>query len=48
MASTNSAPVVGAAAPLVSGRWEPTQSYPDPAVQTLDPRFDAIKPPFKK
>ena len=27
-------------------RWEPAQSYPDPAVQTLDPRFDAIKPPM--
>ena len=27
-------------------RWEPAQSYPDPAIQTLDPRFDAIKPPF--
>ena len=27
-------------------RWEPAQSYPDPAIQTLDPRFDRIKPPF--
>ena len=27
-------------------RWEPAQSYPDPAVQTLDPRFDEIKPPM--
>jgi gluconolactonase len=26
--------------------WEPAQSYPDPAIQSLDPRFDAIKPPF--
>ena len=25
--------------------WQPAQSYPDPAVITLDPRFDAIKPP---
>ena len=30
----------------VSARWEPAQSYPDPAVDTLDPRFDRIKPPF--
>src|ERR1700737_2004687 len=29
-----------------SGRWEPAQSYPDPAVATLDPRFDEIRPPF--
>ncbi|HEY1258607.1 MAG TPA: SMP-30/gluconolactonase/LRE family protein [Stellaceae bacterium] len=27
-------------------RWEPAQSYPDPAVETLDPRFDRVKPPF--
>jgi gluconolactonase len=27
-------------------RWEPATSYPDPAIETLDPRFDAIKPPF--
>jgi gluconolactonase len=33
---------IAAAAP----RWEPVQSYPDPAVQTLDPRFERIKPPF--
>ena len=39
-------PVRGAATPLPPGRWEPAQSYPDPAIQTLDPRFDAIKPPF--
>ncbi|HTV46619.1 MAG TPA: SMP-30/gluconolactonase/LRE family protein [Stellaceae bacterium] len=26
--------------------WEPAQSYPDPAVRTLDPRFAAIRPPF--
>ena len=38
--------IVGAAAPLMPGRWEPARSYPDPAVRTLDPRFDAIKPPF--
>ena len=26
--------------------WESLRIYPDPAVQTLDPRFDAIKPPM--
>jgi gluconolactonase len=29
---------------MTSG-WQPAQSYPDPAIITLDPRFDAIKPP---
>jgi gluconolactonase len=27
-------------------RWEPAVCYPDPAIETLDPRFDAVKPPF--
>ncbi len=35
-----------ATAALPSSRWEPAQSYPDPAIRTLDPRFEAIKPPF--
>jgi len=26
--------------------WQPSYAYPDPAVITLDPRFDAIKPPM--
>ena len=26
--------------------WEPAESYPDPAVRTLDPRFERIRPPF--
>src|SRR2546421_6918214 len=26
--------------------WQPAQSYPDPAIIALDPRFDAIKPPM--
>ena len=26
--------------------WEPAAFYPDPAVKTLDPRFEAIRPPF--
>jgi gluconolactonase len=28
------------------GSWQLPRTYPDPAVQTLDPRFDAIKPPM--
>ncbi len=36
----------GIAQPYVPVRWEPAQSYPDPAVESLDPRFDRIKPPF--
>jgi hypothetical protein len=30
----------------MSNGWQPAQSYPDPAIITLDPRFDAIKPPM--
>jgi gluconolactonase len=26
--------------------WQPAYAYPDPAITTLDPRFDAIKPPM--
>lgn len=45
--NTSTAPTLGAATPLVSAsRWEPAQSYPDPAIRTLDPRFDAVRPPF--
>ena len=40
------AQAAGAAAPVAAGRWTPAESYPDPAIRTLDPRFDAIKPPF--
>jgi gluconolactonase len=36
----------GAAAPYVPVGWQPAQSYPDPAVETLDPRFERIRPPF--
>ena len=32
----------GATAP-VHLYWEPARSYPDPAVQTLDPRFDEVQ-----
>jgi gluconolactonase len=39
-------PVIGSATPLASARWEPAEAYPDPAIHTLDPRFDLIKPPF--
>ncbi|MGE3783273.1 MAG: SMP-30/gluconolactonase/LRE family protein, partial [Alphaproteobacteria bacterium] len=30
---------------MTSG-WQPSEAYPDPAIVTLDPRFDAIKPPM--
>ncbi len=26
--------------------WQPSQRYPDPAVQTLDPRFERLRLPF--
>src|SRR6266481_855519 len=26
--------------------WQPAQSYPDPAIITLDPRFEALRPPM--
>ena len=43
---SGNSPLVGAAVPLAAGRWQPAESYPDSAIRTLDPRFDAIKPPF--
>lgn len=30
----------------MSTGWQPAKSYPDPAIITLDPRFDALKPPM--
>jgi gluconolactonase len=30
----------------MSTGWQPAISYPDPAIVTLDPRFEAIRPPF--
>src|SRR5436305_2972278 len=30
----------------MTSTWQPAQSYPDPAIITLDPRFEAIRPPF--
>jgi gluconolactonase len=30
----------------MTSTWQPAQAYPDPAVITLDPRFEAIRPPF--
>ena len=26
--------------------WQPAQAYPDPAIITLDPRFEALRPPM--
>jgi len=45
--NTTAAPTLGVVTPLAQPTsWEPAASYPDPAVRTLDPRFDDIKPPF--
>jgi gluconolactonase len=45
--NTTAAPTLGAVTPLaLPPNWKPAASYPDPAVRTLDPRFDDIKPPF--
>src|SRR6516165_1151678 len=45
--NANTPPIRGAAALVAAGRrWATATSYPDPAVRTLDPRFDRIKPPF--
>jgi gluconolactonase len=45
--NTDAALTRGVAIPMTGApHWEPAQSYPDPAVKTLDPRFDPIKPPF--
>jgi gluconolactonase len=45
--NTTAAPTLGAVTPLaLPPSWKPAASYPDPAVRTLDPRFDDIKPPF--
>ena len=41
------ATMAAAAAAPAFARWEPTERYPDPAVQVLDPRFDKVKPPFQ-
>src|SRR5438270_948320 len=30
----------------MSDGWQPAQAYPDPAIITLDPRFEAIRPPM--
>jgi len=45
--TATAAPTLGAATALMPApRWEPAASYPDPAVRTFDPHFEAIKPPF--
>ena len=45
--NTSTAPTLDPPAVPVA-RWEPAASYPDPAIRTLDPRFDAIKPPLQR
>src|SRR5262249_39998294 len=32
-----------AAAPAAHGRWAPSESYPDPAVEVIDPRFERYR-----
>jgi gluconolactonase len=27
-------------------RWHPAEAYPDPAIETLDPGFERVRPPF--
>src|SRR6201990_2668908 len=45
--NSSTAPTLGAISPLEPGpQWETASAYPDPAIRTLDPRFEAIKPPF--
>jgi gluconolactonase len=45
--SAPTAPTLGAATPLAATpRWQPAAAYPDPAIRTLDPRFEPIRPPF--
>jgi gluconolactonase len=45
--SAQATPTLGAITPLEPmPRWEPAAAYPDPAIRTLDPRFEAIQPPF--
>src|SRR5215470_13877819 len=45
--NTPAAPTLGAVTPLgPTEAWRPAASYPDPAVRTLDLRFEDIKPPF--
>src|ERR1700758_3781553 len=43
--NTSTAPTLDVP-PAPAARWEPAQSYPDPAIRTLDPRFEDIRPPF--
>jgi gluconolactonase len=47
MLAAAGATVAAAASPPAFARWEPTERYPDPAVQQLDPRFEKVKPPFQ-
>ncbi|MBV8167516.1 MAG: SMP-30/gluconolactonase/LRE family protein, partial [Alphaproteobacteria bacterium] len=47
LATAGAITAVAASAKTALARWEPTEKYPDPAVQTLDPAFDKVKPPFQ-
>ena len=39
LASISAAAAVAAAAPEAFAAWEPSERYPDPAIQILDPSF---------
>ncbi len=47
LATAGAITAAAASAAPAFARWEPTEKYPDPAVQTLDPAFDKVKPPFQ-
>jgi gluconolactonase len=47
LATAGAITAAAASAAPAFARWEPTERYPDPAVQTLDPAFDKVKPPFQ-
>jgi gluconolactonase len=43
MAAAGAAAVTAAVAPHAFARWEPSERYPDPAIQTLDPSFNKYR-----
>src|SRR5207247_9507280 len=43
LASISAAAAVAAAAPEAFAAWEPSQRYPDPSVQVLDPSFNKYR-----
>jgi gluconolactonase len=43
LATSVAAVATAAAAPTAFARWEPSESYPDPAIEVLDPRFERYR-----